>query len=105
MEMTFNKRVVKVHVVGHKNVSLKNSIDLFRNIFKAWRILHHFVADSCKSLNVLWYYLAWIYQRFKLLYYILSIKNLYRYFNDAVRSRITASGFYIYNCIHHSKYI
>src|SRR5690348_4134944 len=94
-QMAFDKRIIKVDVMGYKNISLQTGVHFFCDFLKPRSILNHFIIDSGKSLNIPWDVLIWIDKRFKLLNNILSVKNFNADLNDAVSCCIAAGGFNI----------
>ena len=89
--------------MGNKNISLQTGVHFFSDLFKSWRILHHFIIDAGKCLDVSWYGLVRINKRFKFFNDLVSIKNLNADLNDTIGCRIAACCFDIYNCIRHGK--
>ena len=63
--------------MGYEYIALQNSEDLFCYVFKPGSILHHFICDTCKSTDILWYGYARVYQCFIFFNDILSVEDLY----------------------------
>src|SRR5574339_758909 len=93
-QMTFYKRVIKVYIVGYKNIFFEQFKNRFSNFFKPGSIGHHFIGNACHGLDKTGNGLAGIDKGFKFFSYFFSIKNKNSYFGNAVGCGITASGFY-----------
>jgi 23S rRNA (cytosine1962-C5)-methyltransferase len=97
LQVIFDKGVIKVHIVRYKHRTLQHFIYFGRDFFKGRCLLHHFVVDARKGLDVLWNGLKWVHQRFKRVYHSLTIKKLDGNLNDAVCGGIPPGGLDIYN--------
>src|ERR1700745_54272 len=77
-EVTLQKRVIKIHVMGNKYSVIQKLINGFSYLLEERGLGHHFISDACHGLYVSRNGLAGIDQCFKPFYYFVTIKNVYR---------------------------
>ena len=99
--MIFDKRIIEIDVMGHKDGALQQGEYFFGHVFKSWRILHHLVGNAGKRLYIPRNGLVRVDEGFKMFHNGFAVKQLDRNFGDAIGSRIAAGGFNIYNGIQH----